>query len=673
MLLLLAKHIETPTDRREQQKKKSWRKGREMNSNKHRNLVNSRDIIKSSCPVTSPVVTDDIKACTNRKLVLLLILLALMVVSCTSAELAPPTPQGTVQDHGKEVIEDTEEPTDTPSPTETATAVVPTPTEEPAIKSAINENLTHIPQADESEADIRNGANLDKDLLRQLSEETADINHVEEKKVQFFTMHERQSSGLLIISTEEKNNQKTDVIGEIIAAPSLITFEAEEGSRDLALVPEKSNMGYAVYTDGNLEFVLPLQFSLIGASLNDRRLVGAVPYTVKEENGIRLALITETDEGDLDLILGFDGLPNVLNEINRMADNEQIVRDENGNLVIQNEQGEGTRSYNSDTGQWEIITRVTEIAGEEVDFYQSLTGQTNEGIQYQVNFGIDFHESYYDVYPISRLEIHDQELMGKFVLWNHFINWVESQALEATMSIGQWRARYQSTNGAWRRADEDVMRRLVSNFRNASRKHSFEEYLNLVENGQGHYFIFAEGEESGEEDFYQVDPLAPFTFIRKEHSRSGDGIRTGRENRIAAKVGTEGNLTGVFSANFGPYTEQLRQAQTKLVSLLDDPEIENSYSAEEISQMKKQVKIGTRSLFLINVVMRAFCSPPTFTDLNVGGPIQSLPAGRAFMEICQQRTQQSNKSAYHRAFGLAYLLLEGESDRILYALTVHLR
>jgi hypothetical protein len=570
------------------------------------------------------------------------------------------------------VSDDTEtEPTISPTAPPTTEATETEPAQDMTDENYVDRNLISVLHADKKEVDIHNGIDLDE-LIDKLVLDITEINHVSQGQIKLFTTANNFSSGFSILQIEEKANGRLDIWGETIDAPETLTFKYEEDGLALDLMVDESSRGYGVYTDGENRYLLPLQFSLIGETLDNQEIAGVIPYSVAGEKGLRLAIITQSTQGEFEFNLGSHGIPHVLNEPNRLASDEQIVRDENGQILIQNEQGEKIRCYNPDRGEWELTTQEMELAKESVDFLTTVEGEY-QGIPYEFTLGIDFIEDLYDRYPIENIDLNNEQLMGQMVFWLHYKNWLMSQGIINTGGPGYWRATYRISDG-WTRSSEEDMQRFVDQVTTAKQGATFEDYIQMVKDGNGGYTIFGRGAEGGY-DFQSVDPRQGLNYIREERRSSGKwvyyngtydfnyGIRV--ENGKLTTILEGGETYKEYLNHYLHYRDQLLEHQGIREALDNDQ--------EAIEKLATIAERGGKSIWMLTRFPNVYIAP-TLTPRSLdNGHIGTLPQGRIFLKLFQEKTISSIGTPYYEGTFSWYFPYKGlitDVDRLDYPLEV---
>ncbi len=564
-------------------------------------------------------------------------LLALGLVMGGAACSASGQPTQLVAVETPQKLTPTLQPTETPSPTET-----PLPTPTTTIEGNYHTNLVSVVEAGTEEGStVIAGRRLKTDLINRMIEEIAVITRrgaVDKDKVQIFLGQNLQSASLSVSAQTETGEETYDVMGSMVDVPEELTFVTNRGKEDeeikkYSLLAERSYSEGAVYIDDDQRArVMPLRFSLLDARLPDQEIVGAVPYHVENQAGLRLAFITEDSEGRLDYLTGHHGRPFALKEMRSVLENEELISDAEGRLTIVNHQGEVILRYDDYRGEWSAEWRVAteglELAGQEVDFRGHFEG-AYRGIPYEFNLGIDFRDEVYDRLPVESIQLRNEELMGQMIMWVHYRNWATSKALESTGGINYWRSQYRTGEGQWQRSTERDMQRFIDAAKTAAERHSFEEYVSMVQAGGGHYHIFGRNEQ-GAYDFYQVNPRQGMTYIRRENTRTGiTQSHPGHNMSHEVRISDQGELMLSFGIESTLKRDVPGRTQT-ILNRTDTLELRKEVGDEELEEIMA-IALSSVPTTLILSGMRSCYVPPTFTVQNLrGGAYGAYPEGRVF-------------------------------------------
>lgn len=569
-------------------------------------------------------------------------ILTIVLLSLTSAcASATPIPSPTLPPTA------TREPSKVPSvepsqtPTVPATST-PEPMDPPEIAGDAHGSLVTVYVESGQGTAQREGVQLEGSSLDELITQLAKANYKDEEQIEVYLGEGTSSSDLVVLQETEKEGGKKDILGELTEAPQTLSLANEDEGQvtEYSLIADQSDTGFAVYqdTEGN-RIVLPLQFSLIGEKIADKKLVGAVPYTIQGENGLRIAYLFRNSEGEIEYLLDHYGMKFPVMETNSLFEGERASHNQENRLVVANANAETTQIYNPDRGEWELVVQQKELAGRKVDWIDSVEVNVPQVGNLRLDLGVDFAEARYERIPLQEngMEVNNPEQVAQIILGKHYRQWLISRAVEWTGGVEYWRNRYKTAEGEWTKASVQDMQRLVQNIIRAGQQNSYDEFLQLVENGGGQYQTFARGENGY--DFYQVDPRKGLVSIYAEETSSLDGIRykhTASDDYIFGVRVKDGRLICIFHEGF--LFKQCMDPESGLPNtferkVIQNSEIQRRYTEEELERIREVYLQELPGLVLLGKLERVNIGP-TFTPTSLrGDALQVYPAGRLYADL----------------------------------------
>jgi hypothetical protein len=218
------------------------------------------------------------------------------------------------------------------------------------------------------------------------------------------------------------------------------------------------------------------------------------------------------------------------------------------------------------------------------------------------------------------------------------------------------------------------MQRFVDQVTTAKQGATFEDYIQMVKDGNGGYTIFGRGAEGGY-DFQSVDPRQGLNYIREERRSSGKwvyyngtydfnyGIRV--ENGKLTTILEGGETYKEYLNHYLHYRDQLLEHQGIREALDNDQ--------EAIEKLATIAERGGKSIWMLTRFPNVYIAP-TLTPRSLdNGHIGTLPQGRIFLKLFQEKTISSIGTPYYEGTFSWYFPYKGlitDVDRLDYPLEV---